>query len=293
MKIIVIGKSGQLAWELSKLSGADVEILCLGREQLNITDKTSLLKQLSQQNANVIINASAYTAVDKAETDRQAAYSINTHAVENLAFVCKELSLHFIHISTDFVFDGKKSSPYLPLDHKNPIGIYGKSKSDGEDIITQIIPNNSCIIRTSWVYSSHGNNFVKTMLQLMDSKPELSIISDQIGTPTYAKDLAKTCVYAAINKVNGIQHWTDSGVASWFDFAVAIQELALEKGLLRKAIPIKPVRTADYPTLADRPSYSVLDKTSIESVFPELSLVHWRTQLSFMMNDLKNNSEHN
>ncbi|MBL4899367.1 MAG: dTDP-4-dehydrorhamnose reductase [Colwellia sp.] len=293
MKIIVIGKSGQLAWEISKLSGEDAEILCLGREEINITDKASLLNQLSQQNVSAIINASAYTAVDKAETDSQAAYNINTHAVENLALVCKELSIHLVHVSTDFVFDGNNSSPYLPLDHKDPIGVYGKSKSDGEDLINQVIPNDSCIIRTSWVYSSHGNNFVKTMLKLMNSKPELGIISDQIGTPTYAKGLAQVCLYAAINKVKGIQHWTDTGVASWYDFAVAIQELALEKGLLHKAIPIKPIRTADYPTPAKRPSYSVLDKTSIETAFPELSLVHWRTQLSLMMNDLKINDEHN
>lgn len=288
MKIVVIGRNGQLAWELSKLSCSGIEIVCLGREQVNISDETLLLDQLSQQKANAVINASAYTAVDKAETDTHAAYDINTYAVENLALACKKLSLHFVHVSTDFVFDGSNSSPYLPCAHKKPLGIYGKSKSDGEDLVNQTIPENSCIIRTSWVYSSHGNNFVKTMLKLMASKPELGIIGDQIGTPTYAKSLAQACLDAAINKVNGIQHWTDNGVASWYDFAVAIQELALEKGLLSQAIPIKSINTADYQTIAERPSYSVLDKSGVSTAFPKLSLIHWRKQLSSMMDELKN-----
>jgi len=286
MKIIVIGKSGQLAWELSQLSTKENEILCLGRNEINIVSKHAILTTLKKHQTDVIINASAYTAVDQAESDKDNAYNINTTAVQNLAEACQELSLHLVHISTDFVFDGQKGSPYLPNDNIDPLGVYGASKAKGEQAITNIIPNNSCIIRTSWVYSTHGNNFVKTMLKLMASKPELGIISDQIGSPTYAKYLAKVCISAAINKVIGIHHWTDAGVASWYDFAVAIQELAIEKGLLEKPIVIKPIRTQEYPTPAERPSYSVLDKTSCSEAFPELPLIHWRTQLNNMMDNL-------
>jgi len=286
MKIIVIGKSGQLAWELSQLSSTENEVLCLGRNEVDITSKHSILATLKKHQAEAVINASAYTAVDQAESDQENAYNINSIAVKNLAEICQQLSLHLIHMSTDFVFDGKKGSPYLPNDNIDPLGVYGTSKAKGEQAITDTIPNNSCIIRTSWVYSTHGNNFVKTMLKLMANKPELGIISDQIGSPTYAKTLAKVCISAAINKVTGIHHWTDAGVASWYDFAIAIQELAIEKGLLEKPIVIKPIRTQDYPTPAARPNYSVLDKTSCSEVFPEISLIHWRTQLNDMMDKL-------
>lgn len=219
---------------------------------------------------------------------KKNAYQTNATAVKNLAQACKKLALHLVHISTDFVFNGAKSSPYLTTDPIQPLGIYGASKAQGELAIIDIIPKDSCIIRTSWVYSTHGNNFVKTMLRLMAEKSELNIISDQIGSPTYAENLAKACLLAAQNKVSGIHHWTDAGVASWYDFAVAIQELAISKNLLKKSIPINPIRTQDYPTPAARPSYSVLDKTSCAASFSELPLMHWRAQLSKMLDKLKN-----
>jgi len=291
MKILVIGKSGQLAQALATLSTVNVEIICLGREQIDILDKSSLLNTIKEQNIDAVINACAYTAVDLAEKEPEQAYKINTLAVKNLAEVCKELSLHFVHISTDFVFNGLKSSPYLPNDDINPLSVYGKTKAEAEQLLTEIIPNSSCIIRTSWVYSTYGNNFVKSMVRLMAEKPELGIISDQIGSPTYAKGLAQVSLTAALEKVSGIQHWTDAGVASWYDFAVAIQELAIEKGLLVKAIPIKPIKTISYPTPATRPSYSVLDKSSSILAFPNLPIIHWRKQLSSMLDELQNEKE--
>jgi len=291
MKILVIGKSGQLAQALANLSTVNVEIICLGREQIDILDKSSLLNTIKEQNIDAVINACAYTAVDLAEKEPEQAYKINTLAVKNLAEVCKELSLHFVHISTDFVFNGLKSSPYLPNDDINPLSVYGKTKAEAEQLLTEIIPNSSCIIRTSWVYSTYGNNFVKSMVRLMAEKPELGIISDQIGSPTYAKGLAQVSLTAALEKVSGIQHWTDAGVASWYDFAVAIQELAIEKGLLVKAIPIKPIKTISYPTPATRPSYSVLDKSSSILAFPNLPIIHWRKQLSSMLDELQNEKE--
>jgi len=291
MKILVIGKNGQLAQALTSLSTVNVEIICLGRDQIDILDKSSLFKTITEQNVDAVINACAYTAVDLAEKEPEQAYKINTLAVKNLAEVCKALALHFVQISTDFVFNGLKSSPYLPNDNINPLSVYGKTKAEGEQLLTEIIPNSSCIIRTSWVYSCYGNNFVKSMIRLMAEKPELGIIYDQIGTPTYVKGLAQISLTAAVEKVSGIYHWTDAGVASWYDFAIAIQELAIEKGLLVKAIPIKPINTQSYPTPATRPSYSVLDKSSSILAFPNLPIIHWRKQLGFMLDELQNEKE--
>jgi dTDP-4-dehydrorhamnose reductase len=286
MKILVIGKSGQLAWELSQLSTAEHEIFCLGRSDVDIANASSLVDSLNKHQAEGVINASAYTAVDHAESDIEDAYALNTHAVENIAKACKILSIPLVHISTDFVFHGNKGSPYLPNDEINPLGVYGASKAEGEKLITGIYPDNSAIIRTSWVYSTHGNNFVKTMLKLMSTKPELGIISDQIGSPTFAKGLAEACLLSLTNKLNGIHHYTDTGVASWFDFAIAIQKIGLELGLLDIKIPIKPISTSQYPTPAKRPHYCVLDKSSLVEALPEISLIHWQEQLHNMMAEL-------
>lgn len=287
MKIIVIGKSGQLAWELSQLSSPDQEIICLGRNDIDLQDVAAIADSLQQHKASGVINASAYTAVDQAESDIDNAYALNAMAVGNVAQACKILSVPFVHISTDFVFHGDKGAPYLPNDEIRPLGVYGASKAQGEQLITDIYPEQSVIIRTSWVYSTHGNNFVKTMLNLMNTKPELGIISDQIGSPTYAKGLAEACVASLESNISGIHHYTDTGVASWFDFAVAIQSIGYELGLLDKKIPIKPITTAQYPTPAKRPHYSVLDKSSLMNALPELSFSHWQSQLACMMNALK------
>jgi dTDP-4-dehydrorhamnose reductase len=291
MKVIVIGKSGQLAWELSQLSTSKYTIVCLGRDDVNLQDIHALVNCFRQNNAVGVINASAYTAVDKAESDIDNAFALNANAVGNLAQACKTMSVSFVHISTDFVFHGDKGAPYLPGDEINPLGVYGASKAQGEQLIVDIYPEHSAIIRTSWVYSTHGNNFVKTMLNLMACKPELGVISDQIGTPTYAKGLAQICIASLTNQVVGVHHYTDNGVASWYDFAVAIQSIGVELGLLDKKIPIKPITTAQYPTPAKRPHYSVLDKSSLVYALPELSLMHWQEQLKHMMTALKNERE--
>lgn len=192
-----------------------------------------------------------------------------------------------VHVSTDYVFNGHKGSPYLTDDPIEPQGAYGKSKAEGEKALLQIIPDASCLIRTAWVYSSHGNNFVKTMLRLMADKPQLGVIDDQIGTPTWAKGLAEACVSAAFNKTSGVYHWTDEGVASWYDFALAIQELGVEKGLLDKSIPVLPIPSSQYPTPAKRPHYSVLDKQTSREAFASYKPTHWRKQLASMLDELK------
>ena len=288
MNIVVIGKSGQLAFELSReLENSAHQVTFLGRDDIDITSSESIDATLASLSVDVLINASAYTAVDKAEEDTEACNAINTLAVKNLATFCKASGAFMVHVSTDYVFNGHKGSPYLTDDPIEPQGEYGKSKAAGEKALLEILPEASCLIRTAWVYSSHGNNFVKTMLRLMADKPQLTVIDDQIGTPTWAKGLAEACVSAAVNNTRGVYHWTDEGVASWYDFALAIQELGIDKGLLDKAIPVLPIPSSQYPTPAKRPHYSVLDKQTAREAFASCKPTHWRKQLASMLDELK------
>ena len=281
-KLVVIGKSGQLAWEIARLVP---EAMCLGRDDIDITSGEDIAAKLGLINPDAVINASAYTAVDKAESDEENAYLLNQTAVANLAKYCKSNNVFFVHVSTDYVFNGEKGSPYTVDDAIEPQGMYGKTKAAGEAEVTSVLPAASAILRTSWVYSSHGNNFVKTMLRLMAEKPQLGVIDDQIGSPTWAKGLARACVEAASHRTAGVYHWSDEGVCSWYDFAIAIQQLGLERGLLEQAVPVKPIPSSAYPTPAKRPHYSVLDKTLTRETFTS-PLNHWREQLSAMMDEL-------
>lgn len=288
MNIVIIGKSGQLAFELSReLDNGSHSVVLLGRDDIDITSVSSIEETLLPLSADVVINASAYTAVDKAEEDITTCNAINALAVEYLANYCKANSVFMVHVSTDYVFNGHKGSPYLPDDPIEPQGVYGKSKAEGEKALLEILPEASCLIRTAWVYSSHGNNFVKTMLRLMADKPQLAVIDDQVGTPTWAKGLAEACVSAAENRTKGVFHWTDEGIASWYDFALAIQELGVEKGLLSNVIPVLPIPSSQYPTPAKRPHYSVLDKQTAREAFAACKPTHWRKQLAAMLDELE------
>ena len=287
MKVLVTGANGQLGWELQQTRPEGVEAIFCGREQLNIADEANVKKVFDEVKPDIVINAAAYTAVDKAESDRENAFLINESGAVNLANAAKAHGAYLIHISTDFVFDGKGCRPYLPAQQPNPIGVYGESKLAGEKAIAAVEGLAFAIVRTAWVYSAHGGNFVKSMLRLMADKPQLGIVADQIGTPTWAKGLAKLCWQAIETKPQGIFHWTDAGAASWYDFAVAIQNLGIEKGLLDKAIVVKPIATEDYPTPASRPSYSVLNKSSLLAAIDGCELVHWQTQLGSMLDELK------
>ena len=284
MKTVVIGKSGQLSFELRRL--LDSTTVFLGRDDTDITDEAVINAKLSELSPDVIINASAYTAVDKAEEEQQQSYALNAKAVENIAKYCKKSGAFMVHVSTDYVFNGKKGAPYTVTDPIEPQGVYGQTKAQGEQALLSLLPESSCLIRTAWVYSTHGNNFVKTMLRLMKDKPQLTVIDDQIGSPTWAKGLAEVCISVAANKTAGVYHWTDEGVASWYDFALAIQQLGIQKALLDNAIPILPIPTSAYPTPAARPLYSVLDKTLTRDTFTSISMVHWRAQLDKMLDEL-------
>ena len=289
MSVVVIGKNGQLAWELAQTQPSNLEVHFFDSKEIDVTNKSQVVEKLTEIKPSVVINASAYTAVDKAETDIDAAYAVNENGPKYLADFCKTIDARLIQISTDFVFDAKKNTPYEPSDQTNPLGVYGASKLAGEKAVLDSYPENSVIIRTSWVYSVHGNNFVKTMLRLMAEKPELGIVSDQVGSPTWAKSLAEACWAFAKNTETGIYHYSDLGVASWYDFSVAIQSEALNQGLLDKAISVKPIKAAAYPTPAMRPAYSVMNT---DDTYKDLDMQgkHWQFALSEMLAELKSST---
>ena len=298
MKILVTGKNGQLGSELQKTCPSNVELICFGSKELDISNAEQVNELLITHSPDIVINAAAYTAVDKAETDSDQAYAVNNLGAANLANTCKHINARLIHISTDFVFDGTSTMPYTASDATNPLGVYGASKLAGEQAINEILGSQATIVRTAWVYSFFGNNFVKTMLRLMAEKEQLGIVGDQVGTPTWAAGLANM-LWALVAKASSEQvlntentatilNWTDAGVASWYDFAVAIQELAIEQGLLAKSIPISAIPAASYPTPAKRPAFSVLNKAQAEEI-SGVKTVHWRTQLKAMLTELKLN----
>lgn len=288
-KILVVGAGGQLGRELQRTVAADVDCVAVTRAQLDIADAEAVAACVAAATPQLVVNAAAYTAVDKAESEPAAAHRGNATGPETLARACAAHGIRLIHISTDFVFDGSASRPYPPEAPAAPLGEYGRSKYAGEVAVQGALPD-ALILRTGWVYSSFGGNFVKTMLRLMGERDELGVVTDQVGTPTWAHGLAEA-VWAAASRpqLRGIYHWSDAGVCSWYDFSVAIHEEAIALGLLSKAVKIRPISASQYPTPAQRPAYSVLDKTNTWRDFA-LEGVHWRAQLRAMLADLKEQS---
>lgn len=285
VKVLLTGAHGQAGRELSRTAPDFVELLCLDRNRLDITDAAAVVRTVRAEKPALLINAAAYTAVDRAEGEREQAFAVNATGAGNLAAAAGEVGARFIHLSTDFVFDGAKSSPYQSDDRPNPLGIYGASKLAGELAVRENSPG-ALIVRTSWLYSAHGHNFVKTMLRLLAEREELQVVADQVGTPTWAGSLARALWAAAARpELHGIYHWSDAGVAGWYDFAQAIQEEALQLDLLSRAIPINPITTDAYPTAARRPAYSVLDKSP---AWRDLAISgqHWRVTLRIMLKEL-------
>ena len=284
--IIVSGKDGQLGYELMQLQEQYNQLfnfLFVGRKELDLVDENAIINFIELHKPNYFINAAAYTAVDKAETDVDAAYNINAKAPLIIAKTCQKINCQLIHISTDYVFDGDKNAPYLPTDLTNPLNIYGKSKAAGEKLVIENNPA-AIIIRTSWVYSSHGKNFVKTMLKLMSEREEISVVDDQIGNPTNAADLAAAIMQIVIAKSTNPQsinkqlyHYTNTGNISWFQFAQAIQEIAKLKCV------VKPIPSTAYPTPAKRANYGVLDTSDIAKDFG-VEVKDWRVSLEKEIN---------
>lgn len=286
-RIAITGANGQLGQTLLRSELAELHtLLPLGRKELDITDQASVAATLDSLKPDVIINAAAYTAVDAAETHAAEAYAINEQGVKHLARWAKGKPVHLIHVSTDFVFAGERNRPWQVDDPVSPISVYGQSKLAGEKMLTTLLPGKATIVRTAWLYSPYNTNFVKTMLRLMKERDVLHVVDDQVGTPCSTASLVG-CLQAIVqrNKPGGVYHWTDAGVASWYDFAVAIQEEALALSLLDRAIPVNPIPTAKYPTPAKRPAYSVLDKSRalVELKCPQ---VHWREALRDVLKTL-------
>lgn len=282
MKVLVTGAQGQLGRALTATAPAGVDLVALGRDALDLGDPASIRHVVADVRPDVIINAAAWTAVDRAEAKEDAARLINAQAVAELAAAARQAEARLAHVSTDFVFDGRSSAPYAPDAATNPLSAYGRTKLAGE----QAAGTDALVVRTAWVYAPTGANFVRTMLRLMAERPEVRVVADQIGTPTYAPDLARALWGLIAAEVRGVHHYTDAGVASWYDFAVAIQEEALALDLLPAKVPIVPIATRDFPTPAVRPSYSVLDKSATWAALGRVS-PHWRANLRLMLNEIK------
>jgi dTDP-4-dehydrorhamnose reductase len=273
--ILVTGSNGQLGNEMQVVAAAysDYKFLFVTREELPIDNTEAVKKYFDSHTIDVCVNCAAYTAVDKAETEKEKAFAINGDAVGNLAALCKQQNTLFIHISTDYVFDGTATNPYKEDNPVNPIGVYGASKLKGEELAMQKNPA-SIIVRTSWVYSSFGNNFVKTMLRLMKERESINVVEDQQGCPTYAADLAAAIMNIVSGTIvnPGIYNFCNHGIINWYQFAVAIKELSGSKCV------VNPIPSSQYPTPAKRPSYSVLDTAKIRDTF-NVVIPEWKESL--------------
>ena len=286
MVVLVTGAKGQLGQAIASIAKnyAEIDFVFCSSAELDISNLDHCKAVFNTHRPNYCINAAAYTAVDKAESEPEKGHLINVVGARNLANVCKEFSATLLHVSTDFVFDGGKNSPYAEEDIPNPTGVYGQTKLDGEKAIQDTF-DDYFIIRTSWVYSQFGNNFMKTMLRLASERDALSVVNDQIGTPTNAVDLAKVLLHiitfsisvppSGVRGLFGIYHFSNEGTASWYDFAKKIFEINNIK------IDLRPIPTTDFPTPAKRPKYSVLDKSKIKKNF-DIQINNWENSIPKM-----------
>lgn len=281
--VLVTGANGQLGSELKLVAAQypSFHFIFVSRKELAIDDPDAAQKFFAAQHIDYCINCAAYTAVDKAESDAANAFLINAEAVANLATVCKEHDTQLIHISTDYVFDGNASQPYKETDATNPLGVYGASKRKGEELALANDPS-TIIIRTSWLYSSFGNNFVKTMLRLMKERESINVVNDQFGCPTYAADLADAImkIISSGIKKPGIYQYSNEGITTWYGFASAIKELS------NSNCTVNPVTTAEYPTPTKRPAYTAMDTSGIRETF-SISIPQWKESLSNCIGLLK------
>lgn len=286
MKILVTGCNGQLGRELRRVFDRDFpgQAIYTDVAELDLTDAGALRRRVMDEEVTHVVNCAAYTAVDKAEEEVAACTAVNVAAVENVAAAADAVGAKVVHVSTDYVFDGTNHRPYRESDRVNPLSVYGATKRKGETALLALAPE-SIILRTAWLYSPYGSNFVKAILKKADAEGDkgapLRVVADQIGTPTYARDLAEAIatILGAKQWVPGIYHFTDEGVASWYDFAVAILRLSGRRAR------VTPVTTEDYPTVAARPAYSLLDKTRIKATY-SLEIPHWEEALTRCLGEM-------
>jgi dTDP-4-dehydrorhamnose reductase len=286
LKVALVGAGGQLGVELARRVPAGVTLAALSRADLDIAEPGAAQRAMQSLRPALIINAAAYTQVDRAESEPDLAFRCNADGPRWLAEAAASVGSRLLHVSTDFVFDGERPVPCDVDAVTGPVNVYGRSKLAGEAAVLAVLGAQASVVRTSWLYAAHGRNFVLTMLELMRTRESLGVVVDQVGTPTWAGALAAALWdMTRTPAIHGIHHWTDEGVASWYDFAVAIQEEGLVRGLLERAIPVRAIGAADYPTPARRPRYSVLDK---RRTVAELGYAppHWRTSLRKMLDEL-------
>ncbi|KPF61798.1 dTDP-4-dehydrorhamnose reductase [Porphyrobacter sp. AAP60] len=280
MKVLITGASGQLGGALQRLAPAWAELNAIDSNDCDFTDVSMLRARLTVEAPDVILNAAAYTAVDKAEGAEDLARAINADAIEAMVAAMAETGGKLVHVSTDFVFDGTATRPYRPDDTRNPLSAYGRTKAEGEDHLRP----EDLLVRTAWVYEAGGANFVRTMIRLMNEREELGVVADQVGAPTWATGLART-LWALVEKgATGTFHHCDDGAISWYEFAVAIAEEAHALGLVARIPAIRPITTAEYPTPATRPAYSLLDCSATRALLGE-SPVPWRDNLRLMLKE--------
>ena len=286
MKVLVTGAGGQVGRALVGSVPPQVQLIAVGHQELDITDAAAVMSCLRAHTPDVVVNAAAHTAVDRAESEPELARRINTQGAEYLALAARDIRARLLHLSTDFVFDGTASRPYRPDSPTHPLSVYGLTKRDGEQVVLATLPQQAVVLRTSWVYAAQGANFVRTMLRLMASNRSVRVVADQVGTPTAASSVAQAVWKVVENPgLAGIHHWSDAGVASWYDLAVAIAEEGAQLGLLPAGVSVNPIATEDYPTPARRPAYSVLDKSSL--VAAGIVPLHWRAQLRSVLGEIK------
>ncbi|MXO75772.1 dTDP-4-dehydrorhamnose reductase [Altererythrobacter aerius] len=278
MKALITGAAGQLGRALMDAVPEGWEATGLTRAELDLSDPSVIAREVEAHRPDAILNAAAYTAVDRAESDESAAFAVNAAAVGAIAHAARATGARLVHVSTDFVFDGTSPRAYRPDDGRNPLSVYGRSKAAGEDAAGPA----AAIVRTAWVYGAGGANFVNTMLRLMRTRDEVRVVADQIGAPTWAAGLADTVWALALGGHAGVFHHSDAGVASWYDFAVAVQEEALALGMLERAVPVLPIATADYPLPAHRPAFSLLDSAATRALLGQAP-THWRVNLRHML----------
>lgn len=279
VRVLLTGADGQLGKAVRQIAIEDgVDLVAFGRADLDITDRSKVEQVVRHYAPTHVINAAAYTAVDRAESGSAQAYAVNHVGAANLAKATQASGGRLLHISTDFVFDGGQARPYAPEDKPNPVNVYGASKLAGERAVLDATHGEALIVRTAWVYSLGGRNFLNTMLHLMREREELRVVEDQVGTPTSTRSLATLLLRAVGKGLSGIHHWTDAGVASWYDFAVAIADEAGRSGLLQRTPVIQPVSSSEFPTTASRPVSSTLDKGSLRAAVGYDGR-HWRTEL--------------
>jgi dTDP-4-dehydrorhamnose reductase len=285
MKVLVLGGGGQVARAVAACAPAGHSVVVKSHLDLDITNEAALTSAVAGSGCAWIVNGAAYTAVDRAESEPGAARAINETAVGVMARAAARSGCRLLHLSTDFVFDGTANRAYLPADRTHPLSVYGATKLGGELQALQL-DRGAIVMRTAWVYASAGRNFVLTMLRLMRERDEVRVVADQIGAPSWATGIAGA-IWGLIDSAAaaGIYHWTDLGIATWYDFAVAIQDEALARGLLPRAVPVIPISTADYPTPAKRPAFSVLNTDSTRAVM-KAPARHWRHNLALMLDEL-------